>query len=118
MSRQPVMAGYLAQRHHLSQLQSHPSHYGAPAQGHYEPVGHSGLAFARPLPMRAPVHPPAGFDHQHTGHHHQHGRTPFAMADPAYMPSDDEMAHLQKLSSEFQPETAVSSPPVMMRACR
>jgi hypothetical protein len=30
------------------------------------------------------------------------------MADPAYMPSDDEYAHLQKLSSEYEPEATVS----------
>ncbi|KAL6712482.1 hypothetical protein ACN47E_000359 [Coniothyrium glycines] len=57
--------------------------------------------------MRAPVLPPAGFNHQHTGqHHHQHGRPAnFPMADPAtYMATDEELAHLQKLASDFEPE--------------
>ncbi|EAT92473.2 hypothetical protein SNOG_00978 [Parastagonospora nodorum SN15] len=71
--------------------------------------------------MRAPVLAPAGFNHhqhQHTGHHHhQHGRSQHqhphphqninlnisAMAEP-YMASDEDMAHLQKLSSEYEPE--------------
>jgi ubiquitin thioesterase protein OTUB1 len=74
---------------------------------------HSALSFARPLPMRAPVLAPAGFNHlQHTGHH-QHGRIQIqnhnlTMADPAYMASDEDMAHLQKLSSEYEPEATVS----------
>jgi ubiquitin thioesterase protein OTUB1 len=89
-------------------------------------MAHSALSFARPLHMRAPVLAPAGFNHhQHTGqlqhHHHQHGRSQahnqnhnhnqslsLAMADPAYMASDEEMAHLQKLSSEYEPEASVS----------
>jgi ubiquitin thioesterase protein OTUB1 len=69
--------------------------------------------------MRAPVLAPAGFNHhqhQHTGHH-QHGRSQnhnqnqhhnlSTMADP-YMASDEQMAHLQKLSSEYEPEATVS----------
>lgn len=100
-------------------------HYGVPAQSHYTPsMVHSGLSFARPLSMRAPVLDPAGFNHhqhQHTGHHHQHGRSQHphphphqninlnisAMAEP-YMASDEDMAHLQKLSSEYEPEATVS----------
>ena len=64
--------------------------------------------------MRAPVLPPAGFNHQHIGQHQlqfQHGRpTNFTMAaDPTnYMASDDDLAHLQKLSSEYEPEATVS----------
>jgi hypothetical protein len=102
-------------------------HYGVPAQSHYAAmVHHSGMPFARPLPMRAPVLAPAGFDHHNHQHqlagHHQHGRAHnhahsqphahaqhLAMADP-YMPSDDEIAHLQKLSSEYEPEATVSVP--------
>ena len=76
--------------------------------------------------MRAPVLAPAGFTHhQHTGQHqHQHGRhqnhnhnqnlnqnlNHLTMADPAYMASDDELAQLQKLSSEYEPEATVSFP--------
>lgn len=99
--------------------QTHAGQYGVPAQSAYgSSLGHSGLAFARPLPMRAPVLAPAGFNHhQHPGQH-QHGRTQnqshthsqnpnYTMADP-YMASDDEIAHLQKLSSEYEPEATVS----------
>jgi hypothetical protein len=110
-------------------------HYGVPGQGHYAAAAaaaamthHSGGAFARPLPMGAPVLAPAGFNHhpQHTGHH-QHGRIhsqnqnqsqnlnlnqnqnhALAMAASAYMASDEELAHLQKLSSEYEPEATVS----------
>jgi hypothetical protein len=86
----------------------HGGHYGVHAQSAYGNAVHSGLTFGRPLPIRAPVLPPA-FNHQHTGQL-QHGRTStFSMADPAqYMPSDDEYAHLQKLSSEYEPEATVS----------
>jgi ubiquitin thioesterase protein OTUB1 len=67
--------------------------------------------------MRAPVLAPAGFNH----HQHQHGRTvnhnhnhnhthALTMADPAYMTPDEELAHLQKLSSEYEPEAEVSRP--------
>jgi ubiquitin thioesterase protein OTUB1 len=77
--------------------------------------------------MRAPVLAPAGFDHHHnhqlTGHH-QHGRSQnqnhnhnhshshnhnLTMADP-YLASDEELAHLQKLSSEYEPEATVRLP--------
>jgi ubiquitin thioesterase protein OTUB1 len=76
---------------------------------------------------------PAGFNHhQHTGQHqlgrnqhqHQHQDHPqslsLAMADPAYMTSDEEMAHLQKLSSEFEPEASVSAMPLepWLMCCR
>jgi ubiquitin thioesterase protein OTUB1 len=93
-------------------------HYGVPAQSHYtSSMVHSGHSFARPLSIRAPVLAPASFNHhqhQHTGHH-QHGRNQnhsqnlhlSAMADP-YMASDEEIAHLQKLSSEYEPEATVS----------
>jgi ubiquitin thioesterase protein OTUB1 len=102
-------------------------HYRVPAQSHYNPMAHhSGLSFARPLPMRAPVLAPAGFDHHNHQHqlagHHQHGRSQnqdlnqnhshhhsLAMADP-YMASDEEIAHLQKLSSEYEPEATVGLP--------
>ena len=58
--------------------------------------------------MRAPVLAPASFNHQHTGQL-QHGRTAtLSMADPAYLASDEEIAHLQKLSNEYEPEATVS----------
>tara|TARA_R110002003_G_scaffold288_6_gene18378 strand:- start:8096 stop:8302 length:207 start_codon:yes stop_codon:yes gene_type:complete len=67
--------------------------------------------------MRAPVLAPAGFNYQHQ---HQHGRTVnhnhthnLTMADPAYMTTDEELAHLQKLSSEYEPEAEVRPPPMM-----
>jgi len=110
---------------------AHAGQYGVPAQSHGQYTGlvHSGPSFARPLHMRAPVLAPAGFNHhQHTGQHqhphphqHQHGRSQahdhnhnhgqnlnLAMAEPAYMASDEEMAHLQKLSNEYEPEATVS----------
>lgn len=86
-------------------------------------MGHSGLPIARPLPMGAPVLVPAAFTHHQHPHphqqrlHHHHARTPhqnqihshgLAMADP-YMASDDEIAHLQDLSSKYEPEATVSS---------
>lgn len=147
MSRQPVLTGFLPHAHghphphqlplqhqaqHQHQHHGQQGHYGSvngvAALSHYEGVVHSGLAFARPLPIRAPVLAPAAFTHQHTGQlQHlqvQHGRdtTPsLTMADPsAYMPSDEELAHLQKLSSEYEPEATVSSvalPPSCLLVC-
>lgn len=84
-------------------------------------MGHSELSFARPLPlpMRAPVLAAAGFGH-HTGHHHHHlqhhgHNTPTftTMADPAaaaaaFLASDEELAQLQKLSNDFEPDVEVS----------
>jgi ubiquitin thioesterase protein OTUB1 len=102
------MAGFHGHGH------AHAGHYGVPAASHYESLGHSGLPFVRQRPMRAPVLAPAGFNHQHTGQHqhphlHSHGRIAnLTMADPTYMPSDEELAHLQKLSSEYEPEATVS----------
>lgn len=79
---------------------------------HYDLQGHSGPPFARQRPMRAPVLAPAGFNHQHTGQHQHpisHGRIAnLTMADPVYMATDEEIAHLQKLSSEYEPEATVS----------
>lgn len=119
MSRPAVMNGFHAHGH------AHAGpHYGVPAQSHYEAMVHSGLPLAQPLPMGAPVHVPAGFNHHqhphqqrlhppHTGHHH-HARTQhqnqnhihgLPMADP-YM--DEELARLQDLSSKYEPETTVS----------
>jgi hypothetical protein len=80
-------------------------HYGVPAASHYDGLGHPGLAFARPLPQRAPV-----FNHQHPPHPqpHPHGRLAhLSMADHGFMTADDEFAHLQKLSSEYEPEATV-----------
>ena len=115
MSRQPVLAGGFLPHGH-----GH-GHYGVHAQSAYENAIHSGLAFGRQLPIRAPILAPAfNLNHQHTGHHqhsHPHGRTTaaaaFAMADQQqqYIPSDDDYAHLQKLSSEYEPEVAVSARP-------
>jgi ubiquitin thioesterase protein OTUB1 len=123
MSRQPVLAGgFLPHGHGHGHGHGHNhvanGHYGVHAQSAYENAIHSGLAFGRPLPIRAPVLAPAfNLNHQHTGQHqhqHPHGRNPnFAMADQQYMPSDDDYAHLQKLSSEFEPEVAVSALPIL-----
>jgi hypothetical protein len=130
-----VMAGFDGP--HAAHGQAHVGHYGVPAQSHYAAMAHhSGLSFARPLPMGAPVLAPAGFNHpQHTGHHqhgrihhqiqnqgqhlhhaqrsqnhtHNHNHHPhLAMADSAYMASAEQLAHLQKLSSEYEPEASVS----------
>lgn len=123
-----VSTGYHAHGHGHGHGHTHAGHYGVPAQSPYAAMGHSGSSFARPLSMRAPVLAPAGFNHQHTGQH-QHGRTQnhrpnvninhqshaqlphqhqsLAMADSAYMASEDEIAHLQKLSSEYEPEATV-----------
>ena len=65
----------------------------------------------------APVLAPVGFtthhqhQHQHHAGHHPplfHGLSGRSMADAAYMPSEEEYAHLQKLSSEYEPEATVS----------
>lgn len=89
----------------------HGGHYGVHAQSAYGSAAHSGLAFGRPLPIRAPVLPPA-FNNQHTGqqqHQHQHGRaSTFSMADSAFMTAEEEHAYMQKLSSEYEPEATVS----------
>jgi hypothetical protein len=65
----------------------------------------------------APVLAPVGFTtqhhHQHHAGHHQpiySGLSGRSMANPAYMPSEEEYAHLQKLSNEYEPETVVSLP--------
>lgn len=98
MSRQPVLASAFVPYGH--------------AQSHYEGVVASGLTYrAPPLPMRPPPELTSGYNtqQQHTGHHH-HGRTStVSMSGPAqpYMPSDEELAHLQKLSSEYEPEATV-----------
>jgi ubiquitin thioesterase protein OTUB1 len=82
-------------------------------QSHY--VDHSGRAQLtyrqpQPLPLRPPELAP-GYNtglHLHTGHHH--GRNSNVnMSAPAYMASDDELAQLQKLSNEYQPEATVSA---------
>jgi hypothetical protein len=86
----------------------HGGHYGVHAQSAYGSAAHSGLAFGRPLPIRASVLPPA-FNHQH-----QHGRTStFSMADSAFMTAEEE-AYMQKLSSEYEPEATVSPVPASM----
>jgi ubiquitin thioesterase protein OTUB1 len=152
MSRPTVLTGYHGhgQMHAGPPQQQQQQYAGVGGASHYEAMVHSGLSFARPLPMRAPVLVPAGFNHhpqhpQHTGHQqhqhhqhpHQHGRSSaqddshhhnhnhnhgqqlhhhghshahthsIAMADP-YLASDEEMARLQKLSSEWEPEATVS----------
>ncbi|KAF2467200.1 cysteine proteinase [Lindgomyces ingoldianus] len=66
----------------------------------FDSIVHTGLSY-RPLPIRAPELS-AGYNQQHTGHH---GRiSTVRMSGPAYMASDEELANLQKLSSEYQPE--------------
>ena len=98
MNRQSVLTGYHPHEQHHAHAHLHQGHYGVPAQNHYQ----GGLAFA----IRAPVLAPASYNH-HTGHHpdHQHRNPHFNMA--AY-PSEDEYAHLQKLSTEYEPEATVS----------
>jgi ubiquitin thioesterase protein OTUB1 len=132
-----VLTGF----HGHGQVHAAGQQYAVGAPSHYEAAAaaamvHSGLSFARPLPMRAPVLVPAGFNHhhpqhpQHTGHQQQqqqqHGRIQndnhnhnhnhgqlhshahnLSMADP-YLASDEDMARLQKLSSEWEPEATVS----------
>lgn len=76
------------------------------AYGQHAPFGnvvHPGPMYR--LPMRPPELP-AGYNHQHTGHHAR--TSTVRMSGPAYMPSDEELAHLQKLSNEFEPEATVS----------
>lgn len=89
-----MLTGYHPHGQHHPHAHLHQGHYGVPAQNHYQ----GGLAFA----IRAPVLAPGSYNH-HTGHHpgHQHRNPHLNMA--AY-PSDDEYAHLQKLSSEYEPE--------------
>ena len=118
MSRPTVLTGFHAHG------QAHAGHYRVPAQqSHYEAMAHSGLPFARPLPMGAPVLAAAGYTHQQHHHHqhlqhsglhhasqnHNHHPHSLAMADP-YLASDEELAHLQKLSSEYEPEATVGLP--------
>lgn len=113
MSRSAMLTGSFYPHSH-----GQHGHYGVHAPNHYDGLIHPGLAFARPpLPMCVPVLPPAGFNHQHTGQHqhqhqhpHPHGRTStFNMNESAYTPSDEEFAHLQKLSNEYQPDAIVSA---------
>jgi ubiquitin thioesterase protein OTUB1 len=74
------------------------------------------------MSMSMPMRPPeltsgynsAGLDQcLHSGHGHGHHHAAVAnntassmltMSGPAYMPSDEELAQLQKLSNEFEPE--------------
>lgn len=133
MSRQPVLMGFAPHTHALAlshpQSASHPhtqsrprhhahphphthagpaSHYQAALQAQAQAHAHARLAFARPLPTRAPVLAPARFTHQPTGQLH-HGRPQsLTMADQPYMASDEDIAHLQKLSSEYEPDATVS----------
>lgn len=115
MSRPSTMAGFHTHAH----AHPHAGHYGVPAAGHYEAMIHSGLPFAHQVrqPMRAPVLAPAGFNHHHHHQHPlQHGRprptnnyTTSTMADSGYVPTDEELTHLQKLSGEYVPEATVSA---------
>jgi ubiquitin thioesterase protein OTUB1 len=109
MSRPSVMTGGFHPHGVGHGHAHHCGHYGVHAQSAYGNAVHSGLTYGRPLPIRAPVLPPA-FNHQHTGQHqHQHGRSStFNMADPAFMTAEEEHAYLQKLSSEYEPEATVS----------
>lgn len=108
MSRPSVMTGGF---HPLGVGHGHAHHGGhfggVHAQSAYGNPVHSHLTYVPPLPIRAPVLPPA-FNHQHTGQH-QHGRTStFNMTDPAFMTAEEEHAYMQKLSSEYEPEATVS----------
>lgn len=98
MNRQSVLTGFHhPHAHQHPHAHVHQGHYRVPAQSHYQ----NGLAFA----IRAPVLPPASYNHHHTGHHHRNPHLNMA----AY-PSDEDYAHLQKLSSEYEPEATVSLP--------
>lgn len=76
------------------------------AQAPFDSVVHSGPMY-RQLPMRPPELP-AGYSQQHTGHH---GRTStLRMSGPGYVLPEEELAQLQKLSSDYEPEATVSFP--------
>jgi ubiquitin thioesterase protein OTUB1 len=98
MSRPSVLASAFhpyGQNHHYAGA----AHHSAPAQ----------LTYRQPQPPLS-MRPPelaSGYNtglHLHTGHHH--GR--INMSGPQYMASDDELAQLQKLSNEYEPEATVS----------
>jgi ubiquitin thioesterase protein OTUB1 len=98
MSRPTLLNGF----HHYAQM----------------PFG-SGVVPAGPmyrLPMRAPELAAGYHQHQHQHTQQQHtghylGRASnLRMSGPAYMPSDEELAQLQKLSNEYDPEPTVSCP--------
>lgn len=88
------------------------------AHSHYAgAVHHSGpaqLTYRQPQPLPMPPSELAsGYNtglHLHTGHH-QHGRSTAIvnMSAAAYLASDDELAQLQKLSNEYEPEATVSA---------
>ena len=100
----------------LAHTSAHLYGAGIAASSHYPPTVHSRLAFARPLPARDPALAPAAFAHPPPAAA-PHGCTaPLTMADPsAYLASDEELAHLQKLSSEYEPEASVS--PARAQSC-
>ncbi|KAJ4286110.1 hypothetical protein N0V90_013459 [Kalmusia sp. IMI 367209] len=72
--------------------------------GPYDALGHSGLSFAAPLPLRPPeLVSAAGYNNHHPGQLHYRNATA-RMSDPAFLTPEDEFAQLQKLSSEYEPE--------------
>ncbi|KAF2741414.1 cysteine proteinase [Polyplosphaeria fusca] len=77
--------------------------YPPPAFEHVVHHHHPGVSY-RPLPTSRPPELPAGYSQQHTGHHARTA-TQVRMSGPAYMASDEELAQLQKLSQDYQPET-------------
>ena len=84
----------------------HTYHHHAPAHYH-----ESGLAFGAPhLPFRLPelASSAARYNHPPAGHFHYNQTA--SMSD-AFLSAEDEYAHLQKLSSEYEPEVTVRSPP-------
>jgi ubiquitin thioesterase protein OTUB1 len=107
MSRPQVLNGF----HHYGQPPFDELLHQQHAQAHTHAHAHPGPMYRpHPVPslsMRAPEHPAAGYNHQHTGHHGRTSTVP--MSDPAYLAADDELAQLQKLSSEYEPETTVSA---------
>lgn len=99
-------------------------HHPYSQQPFVDSVVHPALSY-RPTPQPLPLRPPeysAGHahqhphhayphNHQHLDHHHarpqhpqQQQQPPVSMAGNAYMPTDEELAHLQKLSHEYDPE--------------
>jgi ubiquitin thioesterase protein OTUB1 len=87
----------------------HPyAHHYAGAAHHMHP-GPAQLTYRQPQPQPQLA---AGYNtglHLHTqataGHHHPCTATSLlTMSGPAYMPSDEELAHLQKLSNDYEPE--------------
>jgi hypothetical protein len=100
----------------LQHLQGQHAHLDAHLNAHLNAHINAHALYRSQLPMRADL--PAGYSQPHPGHllHHGHGSDRIhgssthvsSMSDPAYMASDEELAQLQKLSNEYEPEVTVS----------